>query len=80
VKTQAVGMIIDAHQAEEVIASGSADLVAIGREALFDPYWPLHAQWVLERDPSFKDWHLRHKVWLSKRQEFLDSLPSKISN
>jgi len=80
VKMQAVGMIIDAYQAEEVIASGSADLVAIGREALFDPYWPLHAQWVLERDPSFKDWHLRHKVWLSKRQEFLDSLPSKISN
>lgn len=80
VKTQAVGMIIDAHQAEEVIASGSADLVAIGREALFDPYWPLHAQWVLERDPSFTDWHLRHKVWLSKRQAFLDSSPSKISN
>lgn len=76
VTTQAVGMILDAHQAEEVLTSGGADLVAIGREALFDPYWPLHAQWILERDPEFKDWHLRHKVWLSKRQAFLDTLPA----
>jgi 2,4-dienoyl-CoA reductase-like NADH-dependent reductase (Old Yellow Enzyme family) len=72
--TQAVGMILDAHQAEEVLTSNGADLIAIGREALFDPYWPLHAQWILERDPEFTDWHLRHKVWLSKRQAFLDTL------
>ena len=75
VLTQAVGMIVDAHQAEEILASGSADLVAIGREALFDPYWPLHAQWVLERDPAFSDWPLRHGVWLEKRQKVLDALP-----
>ena len=72
--TQAVGMVIDAHQAEEILETGSAELIAIGREALFDPYWPLHAQWILERDASFKDWHLRHGVWLEKRQNFLDSL------
>ncbi len=72
--TQAVGMIVDPHQAEEIIASGAADLVAIGREALFDPYWPLHAQWALARDPEFTDWHLRYGIWLQKRQTFLDSL------
>jgi 2,4-dienoyl-CoA reductase-like NADH-dependent reductase (Old Yellow Enzyme family) len=72
--TQAVGMIVDPVQAEEIITSGAADLVAIGREALFDPYWPLHAQWALERDPKFTNWHLRHGVWLQKRQTFLDSL------
>lgn len=77
VTTQAVGMIIDAHQAEEILTTGSADLVAIGREALFDPYWPLHAQWTLERDPAFSDWHVRHKVWLEKRQTFLDNLHPK---
>jgi 2,4-dienoyl-CoA reductase-like NADH-dependent reductase (Old Yellow Enzyme family) len=75
VLTQAVGMIVDAHQAEEILTSGSADLVAIGREALFDPYWPLHAQWALERDPTFSDWPLRHRVWLEKRQTVLDKLP-----
>ncbi len=74
VLTQAVGMIVDPHQADEIISSGAADLVAIGREALFDPYWPLHAQQVLDRDPQFTDWHVRHGVWLKKRQTFLDSL------
>lgn len=76
VLTQAVGMILEPRQAEEIIASGCADLVAIGREALFDPYWPLHAQWALERDPHFSDWHVRHRVWLEKRQAFLDQLPT----
>lgn len=80
VVTQAVGMIVDPHQAEEIIASGAADLVAIGREALFDPYWPLHAQWELERDPHFSEWHFRHGVWLEKRQTFLDSLTGRQSS
>lgn len=75
--TQAVGMIVDPQQAEDIIATGAADLVAIGREALFDPYWPLHAQWTLERDPSFAEWPVRHGVWLQKRQPFLDSLGSQ---
>jgi 2,4-dienoyl-CoA reductase-like NADH-dependent reductase (Old Yellow Enzyme family) len=72
--TQAVGMILDPEQAEEVLTSGAADLVAIGREALFDPYWPLHAQWALDRDTGFPDWHIRHRVWLQKRQQFLDTI------
>ena len=29
------------EQAEETIAQGRADLVALGRELLRDPYWPL---------------------------------------
>lgn len=74
VLTQAVGMILDPQQAEEVLTSGAADLVAIGREALFDPYWSLHAQWELDRDASFSDWHVRHRVWLQKRQQFLDTV------
>lgn len=32
--TQAVGMIVDAQQAEEILAADDADLIAIGREAL----------------------------------------------
>ena len=72
--TQAVGMIVDACQAQEILQSGSADLIAIGREALLDPYWPLHAQWALEPDRQFGDWHKRYGVWLARRQGFLDSL------
>lgn len=67
VMTQAVGMIVSAEQAQAILQEGSADLVAIGREALFDPYWPLHAQAALCPDPHFSDWPMRHGVWLAKR-------------
>lgn len=39
----AVGMIYEPHQAETIVASGQADLIAIARAALDDPHWPLHA-------------------------------------
>ncbi len=41
--TGAVGMITDARQAEEILASGQADLVLLGREMLRNPYFTLHA-------------------------------------
>jgi 2,4-dienoyl-CoA reductase-like NADH-dependent reductase (Old Yellow Enzyme family) len=43
IATGAVGVIIDAHQAEGVIASGSADIVILARAQLDDPHWALHA-------------------------------------
>ncbi|RUR69495.1 NADH:flavin oxidoreductase/NADH oxidase [Variovorax guangxiensis] len=67
VPTQAVGMIVDAHQAEAVLAAGQADLVALGREALLDPYWAHHAAAALGADPGFRRWPVRHGVWLAKR-------------
>jgi 2,4-dienoyl-CoA reductase-like NADH-dependent reductase (Old Yellow Enzyme family) len=41
--TFAVGLITEAQQAEEIIASGKADLVALARGMLYDPRWPWHA-------------------------------------
>jgi 2,4-dienoyl-CoA reductase-like NADH-dependent reductase (Old Yellow Enzyme family) len=67
VRTLAVGMIVDPQQAEEVLAAGKADLVALGREALFDPYWAHHAAAAMGVDPQYKLWPERHGVWLQKR-------------
>jgi len=67
VTTQAVGMIVDAEQAEAVLAQGQADLIALGREALFDPYWAHHAAQALGADPGYGRWPVRHGVWLAKR-------------
>jgi len=67
IKTQAVGMIVDARQAEAVLVEGKADLIALGREALFDPYWPHHAATSLGVDPGYERWPVRHGVWLAKR-------------
>lgn len=41
--TIAVGLITDARQAEEIIASGQADMVALARGMLYNPRWPWHA-------------------------------------
>ncbi len=53
VGTAAVGMIADPHQANEIITSGAADLVFLGREMLRDPYWPIHAQQALGRPTTW---------------------------
>jgi 2,4-dienoyl-CoA reductase-like NADH-dependent reductase (Old Yellow Enzyme family) len=41
--TMAVGLITEPRQAEEILSSGKADLVAIGRGMLYNPRWPWHA-------------------------------------
>lgn len=41
--TSAVGMITSAQQAEEILQNGQADLIFLARQALRDPYFPLHA-------------------------------------
>jgi 2,4-dienoyl-CoA reductase-like NADH-dependent reductase (Old Yellow Enzyme family) len=43
VTTMAVGLITEARQAEDILASGKADLVALARGILYDPRWPWHA-------------------------------------
>jgi 2,4-dienoyl-CoA reductase-like NADH-dependent reductase (Old Yellow Enzyme family) len=39
----AVGLITSPEQAEQIIATGQAEVVFLARELLRDPYWPLHA-------------------------------------
>jgi 2,4-dienoyl-CoA reductase-like NADH-dependent reductase (Old Yellow Enzyme family) len=43
VTTMAVGLITEAKQAEEIVASGKADMVALARAMLYDPRWGWHA-------------------------------------
>jgi 2,4-dienoyl-CoA reductase-like NADH-dependent reductase (Old Yellow Enzyme family) len=39
----AVGLITDYEQAEAIIGTGDADLIALARAILYDPRWPWHA-------------------------------------
>jgi 2,4-dienoyl-CoA reductase-like NADH-dependent reductase (Old Yellow Enzyme family) len=43
VTTMAVGLITEAKQAEEIVASGKADMIALARGMLYDPRWGWHA-------------------------------------
>jgi 2,4-dienoyl-CoA reductase-like NADH-dependent reductase (Old Yellow Enzyme family) len=44
----AVGLITEARQAEDIIANGDADAIALARAILYDPRWPWHAAAELE--------------------------------
>jgi 2,4-dienoyl-CoA reductase-like NADH-dependent reductase (Old Yellow Enzyme family) len=39
----AVGMITEPEQAEAIVSTGDADMVALARGVLYDPRWPWHA-------------------------------------
>jgi len=39
----AVGLITEPEQAEAIVGTGDADLVALARGMLYDPRWPWHA-------------------------------------
>jgi 2,4-dienoyl-CoA reductase-like NADH-dependent reductase (Old Yellow Enzyme family) len=43
VTTIAVGLITEAKQAEQIVAAGKADMVALARAMLYDPRWAWHA-------------------------------------
>jgi 2,4-dienoyl-CoA reductase-like NADH-dependent reductase (Old Yellow Enzyme family) len=61
IATVGVGMITEAHQADDAIGQGRCDLVAMARELLRDPYWPLHAARVLGDEVRWPDQYLRAK-------------------
>jgi 2,4-dienoyl-CoA reductase-like NADH-dependent reductase (Old Yellow Enzyme family) len=70
IKTMTVGLIVEPRQAEAVLQGGQADLIAIGREALFNPNWPLHAQYALAGSAGdvFADWPQQYGWWLTRRE------------
>lgn len=43
IKTMTVGLIADAHMAAEIVDSGQADFICMGRGAMWDPRFPWHA-------------------------------------
>jgi 2,4-dienoyl-CoA reductase-like NADH-dependent reductase (Old Yellow Enzyme family) len=50
IPTATVGLIENAGEAERIVASGDADVVAMARAHLRDPYWSLHAATELNVD------------------------------
>jgi len=48
--TMCVGLISTPEMAEEIVRNGRADVVALGRELLRHPYWPLDAARALNAD------------------------------
>ena len=67
IATMAVGLIVHADQAEGILQSGDADLVAIGREILYNPNWPTDAARKLGVETAFDAMPPAQSYWLEKR-------------
>ena len=75
--SMAVGLIVHAEQAEEILQSGRADLIAIAREFLHNPNWALDAALKLGVEDAFKVTPPAYDYWLEKRSSSVkDVVPS----
>lgn len=67
IATQAVGLIVDGPMAEAALQDGRADLIAIGREALYDPFWALHQAKEMGVE-GYDRWPEQYGWWLERRE------------
>ncbi|MGP9818512.1 NADH:flavin oxidoreductase/NADH oxidase [Salinarimonas sp. NSM] len=67
--TMAVGLIVDPHQAEAILQAGDADLIAIARELMADPNWPLRAAKALGLEDPYTVLPAPYAFYLRRRGE-----------
>ncbi len=65
----AVGMIVEARQAEDIVSSNAADFVALARPMLDNPRWAVHAAAELGADIPYPPQYIRARPnnWLGFR-------------
>ena len=72
ITTMAVGIILEAQQAEAILQNGQADLIAIGRQSQFNPNIAQHWAHDLGINTRFEDWSPEFGWWLEKRIRALE--------
>ncbi len=79
--SMAVGLIVHADQAEQILQNGEADLIALAREFLYNPNWPLDAAQKLGLDDAYDLMPPAYQLWLEKREKAVKDLtPSTQQN
>ena len=74
INTMAVGLIVHADQAEEILKKQKADLIAIAREAMHNPNWPIDAAQKLGVSSSYSLMPSPYEYWLDKRSKQVENL------
>ena len=74
IMSMAVGLIVHADQAEQILQEGRADLIALARELLYNPNWPMDAAQKLGVDREFASVPPAQAYWLSKRAQAVKSV------
>ncbi|MDP7547181.1 MAG: NADH:flavin oxidoreductase/NADH oxidase [Alphaproteobacteria bacterium] len=72
--SMAVGLIVHADQAEQILQNGEADLIALARELLYNPNWPLDAAHKLGLDDPYDLLPPAYQFWLAKRASAVKEL------
>lgn len=67
IMTMAVGLIIHGDQAEQILRDEQADLIAVGREILNNPNWPMDAALKLGVEGPFRGVPPQFGYWLGTR-------------
>jgi 2,4-dienoyl-CoA reductase-like NADH-dependent reductase (Old Yellow Enzyme family) len=67
IASMAVGIILEAEQAEAILQNGKADLIAVGRQSQFNPNIAQHWAHDLGINRKFEDWTPEYGWWLEKR-------------
>ena len=76
IPTMAVGIILEAEQAETILQNGQADLIAVGRQSQFNPNIAHHWAHDLGINARFEDWSPEFGWWLEKRIRTLQGFAS----
>lgn len=71
IPTMAVGLIMKADHAESILRSGQADLIAMARELMADPNWPVRAARELGHEDPLSLLPEHYGWWLRQRQAML---------
>ena len=71
IPTIAVGMIVEPRQAEDILRAGDADLIALGREMLYNPNWAVQAAVTLPGGAGWEAWPDAFGWWLQRRARHL---------
>jgi 2,4-dienoyl-CoA reductase-like NADH-dependent reductase (Old Yellow Enzyme family) len=74
IMSMAVGLIVHADQAEQILQEGRADLIALARELLYNPNWPMDAAQKLGVDRQFGSVPPAQAYWLAKRAQSVKSV------
>lgn len=69
--TIAFGLIRTAEHANRILLDGDADVIALAREILVNPNWPLQAALELEGPMAWKRWPDQFGWWLERRERSL---------
>jgi 2,4-dienoyl-CoA reductase-like NADH-dependent reductase (Old Yellow Enzyme family) len=72
IATMAVGIILEAQQAEAILEKGQADLIAVGRQSQYNPNIAHHWAHDLGINRRFEHWSPEYGWWLEKRIKTLE--------